>query len=178
LKNVLIPWPFLPSIIVMFLNIDFVVIPFLKNKGLNIWELFFISSFLATLELGYWYWFWGWLIKTIKTVGPIKDSIAFGKEIGRDLKRQGLLERIKEFFLKKYSWATDHNNRVLKWIRRGGHISLILAGVMPEPGTRTIGVIFCRTLKSKLGFVSLSFGNVLHIGYMVGLWEFIFRLFK
>ncbi len=171
-------WPFLAAAAVTLLNIDLVVVPLLLRGGVSGPWLFFLASILSTIELTFWYWFWGWLIRMVIRAKSIRESISFGKEIGGELKREGYIDRIKNFFVRKFYWAISRKNRIARIVRAGGALSMVLIGAFPEPGTRIIGIIFCRTARWKNGFYFLALGNILHLSYIIGGWNFIFSLFN
>ena len=178
LRHICKAWPLFAAVTVGSLNIDLVIIPLFLRRGLAGLKLFGIASILSTIELVFWYWFWGWLIKTTIGAKDVQESIKFSKQIGNELKKEGYIDRIKNFFLKKFYWAFNRRNMVIKAVKAGGVLSLILLGAWPEPTTRFIGVVFCRTVKSRKGFCFLAVGNILHLAYIVDGWSFIFSLFK
>ena len=179
MKKILYLWPLLLAPIVGFLNIDFIVIPLLKSRGLAGFHLIGSASFLATLELAFWYWFWGWIGKLLIHVKTISEDIEFSKEtIASDIKKNGSLNRLLNYFAKKYHWLTNNDHRAIRWIKRGGHVSLFAVGFFPEPASRMIGVVFCRSLHWKMGFYSLALGNIFHILYIIGGWNLVFWLFN
>jgi len=171
-------WPFLAATAVALLNIDLIVIPFLLKAGFAGLRLFAIASVLSTAELIFWYWFWGWLIKRVIRLKNIQESIEFGKEVGNELKREGYADRVKSFFVQKFHWAISRKNRIARTVRTGGILSMVLIGAFPEPGTRIVGIVFCRTAGWRTGFYFLAAGNILHLGYVIGGWSFIFSLFR
>lgn len=171
-------WPVLISLTISFFNVDFVVIPFLRAHGINGATLILIAIPLATAELSYLYWFWGWLGRLLGSLQTIREDVQFSKEaVSADLAKNGFWKKAINYFAKKYKWVMNNDHRIIKWVKRGGHFSLILVGLNPEPASRLIGVIFCRSLNWKKGFYSLAIGNVLHVLYVVGGWDLIFRLF-
>lgn len=177
-RHILGTWPFMAAIAVALLNIDFVVVPSLLRGGFSGFRLFLLAGFLSTAELVFWYWFWGWLIKKVIRAKDVRESIDFGKQIGSELKKEGYIERVKMFFVQKFYWAINRKNRIAKMVKTGGAFSMILIGAFPEPGTRIIGIVFCRTTRWKKGFYFLAIGNILHLSYIVGGWSSIFSLFQ
>ena len=171
-------WPVLCAIGVTTLNIDWVVVPALKRAGIGGFNLLGITCFLSTAELIFFYWFLGWLLETIIKTGGVQEDINFGKQIGEELKKGGYLDRIARYFVDKYNGALDKESRIIKILKAGGVFSLFLAGITPEPGSRFIGIVFCRTMHWRNGFYILALGNLLHVCYIVGGWNLLFSMFR
>lgn len=169
-------WPFLCAIGVMLLNIDWVVIPALRRAHICGLRLILVAGALSTIELIFWYWFWGRLLAAAIHAKKVQESIEFGKQIKNELVEEGYIERIKKFFINKLNGTLDNKGKVVRLIKAGGAFSMILAGISPEPGSRVIGIVFCRTTHWRRGFYYLAAGNVLHICYIVGGWNFVFNL--
>jgi hypothetical protein len=163
---------------VIFLNIDWVVIPALRKAHICGLRLFLAASVMSTAELIFWYWFWGWLLDAAIHAKKVQESIAFGKQIKNELIEEGYIERIKKFFINKLNGALESKSRIVRIIKAGGAFSMILAGITPEPGGRFIGIVFCRSAHWRRGFYFLALGNILHICYIVGGWSIIFHLFE
>lgn len=176
MKRLLGLWPVLPAIAVACLNVDLVVVPLIRRHGFSGLRLFYLVSFIGTFELVFWYWFWGWVIAIITRLKTVKDSIEFGKKTWAELQYEGYVDRVQSYFAKKLGWAINHH--LVNRIKKGGYLFLLIAGVMPEPGSRTIGVIFCRIFKWPGGFYALAVGNVIHIAYVAGAWSFLFYIFE
>lgn len=177
-------WPiFLLPVMAVPLNVDFWIIPNLRAQGVVGQKLFYIATILATVEMFYWYWFWGWVGREIANLKKIRETVEFGKEIANELKNDyyvnnKYLRRIINHVIKQYEWATDPNNWLVRLIKWGGHLSMIILGVEPVmAGGRTVGVIFCRTCSWKAGFITLSVANVGHIGIVIWGWDKFFSFF-
>ncbi|MDO8495394.1 MAG: hypothetical protein Q7S32_02605 [bacterium] len=179
-------WQYIIPIISIFANIDFVVLPLIRSLGVGGLNLFLVVLPLALIELYAWYWFWDWfrkvavpemVAKKIAQDERVQEAISLGKEIKIELKQSGRLQQIVEYFFRTFSSATDENSRLFKKIRRGGHVVMFLMGAEPWPGGRTVGVIFCGATGWKRGFYTLALGNVVHVAYVVGLWNLIFSGF-
>lgn len=170
-------WPIIPAIIVTVLNIDFIVTPFLIGLNIPIFKLLGIIYILSTIELKFWFWFWGWgwslfarvLIHTRKA----SESIAFVKELGTELKERGYIARAKDFLFKVIDGTLDEKSKIVRFIKWGGGLSLILIGASPESGSRVVGIIFCKIFRWKRGFYPLALGNLIHITYMVLGWKYL-----
>lgn len=183
-------WQYAGAIALYVLNVDWIIMPKLKFWGLSGWLLFVVTSVLAVLELYLGYLFWDWfrrvsvpeLAKHAAQSEMVQEAIEMSKEIQKELKKVGLWEKLKtriiNFLFNTYKKATDHNNRFMKWLKRGGNIGMFAFGINPEPGTRTFGAIFCGTTSWRNGLYPLALGNIFRVAYMVGLWEVIFRIFK
>lgn len=178
MKNIGKYWPAILALIVGFLNTDLVVIPFLRSMDIGTQYLSVICCPFSTAELAYWYWFWGWFGKLLISTKIVSDDIAFSKEkILADIRAGGAFNQIMHYFVEKYRWLVRDDHRVIRWIKRGGHASLFAIGFLPEPGSRMIGLILCRSLHFKKGFYSLAAGNFLHILYIIGGWNLVFSIF-
>ena len=164
--------------LVLILNIDFVVIPALTRKeGSSGFDVFALASILATFELIYWYWFWGRIGRFFVERKTIQEDLEFSKTIGRELKKQGFVDKVVNYFTLKYEKLINKKSRISKFIKGGGCTSMFLAGAWPEPGGRTLGVISCNIFKSRSGFYALAVGNIVKVAYVVWGWNFIFGLF-
>ena len=171
-------WPLFCALLIILLNVDWIIIPFLKRAGVLGMPLLLIAWIMSTIELAFWYWFCGWLLNAAIHAKKVQDSIEFGKQITEELKGEGYIDRIKNFFIDKLNGALDGKNRITKILKTGGAFSLFLVGIIPEPGSRFVGVVFCRIANSKWGFGILALGNIAHICYVVGGWSLIFSLFN
>ena len=171
-------WPIGVAVLISICNIDFLIIPWLKTINLSPLNIFVLVSLLGSIELSYWYWFWGWFIKIVEYSQLVRESIEFSKEIAVDLKKQGFIDRVINYYAKRFNGATNKTSRLMKWVHRGGYVSAFVIGLIPEPGIRIAGVIFCKSIQWRTGFVALMAGNIFHIGYIVGGWHFIFSIFK
>ncbi len=175
-------WQYLGVLVLAIFNIDLVLIPILKKLGVSGMNLFWIGSFWATIELLCRYWFWIWFRKVVipETASQkiaeseyLQEGIELGTELKSHLQQHGYLQKLENYFIKTYSKATDENNRIVKWIRRGGHTAMLLLGIDPYPGGRTIGVIFCGIFGWRKHLYALAIGNIIHIAYIVGAWNMI-----
>lgn len=183
-------WQYIVPPLLFILNVDWTLMPIIQSWGLKGWSLFIVSSILAVTELICWYRFWEWFRKVsvpefasrAKENKKVQETIALGKEIHGDLKKAGLWDKIKTkilgFCFNTYEKATDENNKLMAWIKRGGNVTMIGLGISPEPGTRTFGAVVCGVTGWKNGLYPLAIGNIMRIAYMVGLWHIIFLLFK
>lgn len=169
-------WQYTAAIILILLNVDFILVPILRKMEFSGLPLFAIASIFGTVELICWFQFWSWFRKLIIQSGQIQEGINLGKEIKKELQKSGYLDHAIDYFVKTFSWATRKENGIFKLIKAGGYLSMFVAGILPEPGSRTTAVVFCATLGWKKGLLSLILGNILHMAYIVGGWEFIFRL--
>jgi len=173
-------WPFLMFFVSAWLNIDFIVIPFLRGReiftGLN---LFIIAGILGVCEITYWYWFLKWFGKFLISNKYIHEDIKFGQEIyieiGAELKRKGYIDKITFYFVNKYNRALKRKNWIAKLLKGGGYFTIFLAGIAPWPFSRFIGIIFCRAASSRKALVALILGDVIKIGVEAGVWSLIFR---
>lgn len=176
-------WQYLIGILIFILNVDLVLVPLLKFKfGINGWSLFWIILILANMEMYGWYWFWGWwkhgvfsnfFAKRLQDK-RVQEVLELGKDIRHTLTLTGQWQKAKDFFFNVFAWATDDGNRFLKRIKRGGYPVLFFMAVEPLPGGRTVGVVFCGMINWRGGLLALMLGNAVHVGWVVGLVNWIF----
>ncbi len=179
LKTIAILWPILIEILVEILNIDLLVIPYLRSKDVLLLNIFLITATLGTIELCYRYWFIGWCANKFSQIPKIQKSLAFSKEISQELKRIGIFQRIKNFFIHTFfGGELNKNSRIYKFIEWGGDFSLLILGSIPDATLRVAGTLFCRTTKSKKGFFFLAVGNIIHIALVLCVWNYFFSFFE
>ena len=175
-------WPLIPAILVTYLNIDWVVTPYLIKRGVPLSELLPVEYILSTLELIFWFWFWSWVwnlfIKALIHTRIGQEDILLAKNFWETLKEKGVFACAKDFLFKMIDGALDEKNLIIRFIKWGGVFSLILIGASPESGSRVIGIIFCKMFRWKNGFYPLVLGNLIHITYIVLGWKYfgIFRM--
>ena len=174
-------WPILMAAVSLGVNVDWVVIPFLRIRGLSVSRILIIAIFMGMAEALYWYWFTGWLGKVIADSKPIKESINLGKQLGGDLKndtylKRKYLEKITNHFVKQYEWAINPDNWLVKMIKYGGYLAVVVLGFF-IPGGRLGGVIFCRITKWRTGFLVLMVTDLGHLFYVVLGWNWLFSFF-
>src|SRR3989344_1182984 len=121
-------WQYLLAVFLLAMNIDWLVIPFLRGNGIRGYLLFLLVWPLANLELIGWFYFWRWfgriavpefVSKKIKESEDIQEGINLGKAIKEELKNLGYLDRLKNLLLKFYFKATDSEKGFFKKIKRG-----------------------------------------------------------
>lgn len=172
-------WPLIPAAILCVLNIDWMVTPLLIRRfHLVDYYLLFVLSVLSTLELIFWYWFYGWVARMIIKINSIKKSIEFGIKIETELKEEGYITRIKNFFVEAFDGTRDEESLIFKTAKWGGGILMVAIGASPESGSRAIAMIFCRMVHWKRGFYLIAAGNLIHIYCIVKAWQYfgIFRM--
>lgn len=183
-------WQYLIPPLLTILNVDWILMPIIQGRGVTGWLLFAIVSALAVAELFCWlHWaIWFRSVALVEfaqkaaRVAEVQEAIALGKEIRYDLKETGMWEKNKEkvidYCFATFKKATNENNRFIRWVKRGGGLGLLILGIFPEPGTRTLGAICCGVMGWKKGIYPLAIGNIMRVGYMVGLWHLVFKLFS
>ena len=113
----------------------------------------------------------------------IRESVKLGREIAAELKndyyiKNRYLNRIIDHVIWQYEWANDPKNRLIHFIKWGGHGAMLVLGVEPVvAGGRTVGTIFCRIVSWRTGFVTLTIANIGHIAIVVWGWDKIFSFF-
>lgn len=173
-------WPFLMFFVSAWLNIDFVVIPFLRSREIFTgFNLFILVGALGIGEIMYWYWFLKWFGRFLINQKYIQEDVKFGQkiclEIGRDLKQKGYIDQITYYFVNKYNHALRKKNWITKILKGGGYFAVFSAGIAPWPFSRFLGVMFCRTVNSKRALFILILGDIVKIGIEVGIWGLVFE---
>lgn len=172
---------FLMLPIVIILDVDLII--FLTKSYLDQSDWRFLSSvsILATLELLYLFYFIRELIKSVIRTKQIQEDISFGKEVGEELKRSGLLNRLKWHFVNKYQWVLNHNGRFMRWARRGSYAAIFLLSASPELGGRLTAVTICSIANSKKMLAVAMIGNIVHIlslTWVIGLiWNLVRKIY-
>jgi hypothetical protein len=169
-------WQYAGAFLLFLLNVDLVLVPLFRKAGIQGLLLFALASFLGTVGLICWFLFWSWFGKLVIQSRQVQEGINLGREIEKELRKSGLRDRIMDFLFRTFAWATKKDNKIFKLLKAGGYFLMFAAGTIPEPGTRTASVIFCATSNSKRGLFFLALGDILHMAYIVGGWEFIFQL--
>lgn len=167
--------------IVILLDIDLIIFLTKSYLDQSDWRFLFSISILATLELLYLFYFIRELIKSVIHTKHIQEDINFGKEVGEELKRSGMLNRLKWHFVNKYHWVINHNGRFIKWAKRGSYAAIFLLSASPELGGRLTAVTICSVANSKKMLVVAMIGNIVHIlslTWVIGLiWNLVQRIY-
>lgn len=196
-------WPLLLIAIETILNTDWVITPILMKRGLFFdipfipisWDLtwlipelgnfkvFLIICMISVPTTLAWYWLWGWMarviLETAKEKESVKEALSLVMSMIEALKRGGLIELVKDWFISTFNWATDNDNRWLKYLRRGGYTALFVVSALPVSGARLVATIFCRSVNSRKGMVILIAGESVKNALIVyGFWNLIFWLFS
>lgn len=164
-------WQFRVVAIVSILNTDLITFFLIAFGNFSIPLVISITLPLATTELLIQYWFWGWFRKEI-VPGFVTEKLAqdknlrevveLGKEVKNELEESGHWDLL-QIVLKKFSEATNECNRLVKGIKRFGHLLIFLLGSEPLPFGRSVCFIFCGATRWKSGLVVLMLGNVIHV---------------
>jgi membrane protein implicated in regulation of membrane protease activity len=174
-------WPFAGALFLLTAgNGDWVVIPLVMFLVQSFWHQFFILSVLLNIEILIWYKFWRWFFITfLPERKKIRESIDFTKEIAKELKRKGILQRIVEHFENTFEWAVHPDRWLFRTIKAGGHAGMFFLGFEPfVMGGRMAGVILCVTTNWKNGLYSLMIGNCVHVLIAMGSWNLLFHLWR
>lgn len=149
--------------VVIMLDVDLII--FLTKSYLDQgdWRFLLSISILATLELIYLFYLIKELLTSLIHTRQIQEDMEFGKEVGEELKRSGLLNKLNWHFVNKYHWVINHNGRFMKWARRGSYAAIFLLSASPELGGRLTAVIICSVANSKKMLVVAMIGNIVHI---------------
>lgn len=81
-------------------------------------------------------------------------------------------------FASKFLPKANGSNRIERWSKRWGKMTVFILGAMPEPSMRAAGLVMCRSLEVSRGLLLLAIGNVIHIFAVVGLWKLFFSIFS
>ncbi len=166
-------WPVGGAILVAVCSVDLIIIPTIRYLDLGIFKTFLLSSLFATCELFYWYFFWGWFGGGIESVRNDWDSFRFPRCLNW-LKR--FIGWMIKSFIKIHHKALDPANRTIRFIKWGGLPAVVGLGLEPVPmGTRVLATAFCRNINWRLGFIVLAITNLVHVAYVVGGMELLFR---
>lgn len=102
-------WPSVMAIFLFFLNVDYVIMPFLTGIGISGWSLFWAAAWCATGEVVYWNWYSKWLVRNAKTTERYR-------RVAREFSRQGLhsqftvaLESSREFLADAWEWFVQRS---------------------------------------------------------------------
>lgn len=157
-----------------------VVVPFLINvvelKGLI---LFLAVCFCTAAEVSYWYWFAGWLYLWLReTSETLQGAIQFGKEEVIPKAEQASIPAtihlwVKHHIIDRFNPDTHRKKRIFKALKGLGYISgcAALFGIGIAPGFWITGLILCRSIRWKVGFIFLIMGNIVKnygLGSLIG----------
>ena len=179
MKKEVSKWPFVWAVLLYSANVDYLIIPFvLEPLKLSFWAMFFVAAALANLEIVGGFYFWRWFAWTwLPSTEPVKDTVAFTKSVIGELRKQGLLETIKNRALRTFRWATDPDSQFIRFIKRWEHIGMFCLGAESLiSGGRLVGTVICASTKWKNGLYSLIIGNTIHVAISVGTWKLFFYL--
>lgn len=196
-------WPVLIIAIEIILNTDWVVTPILIKRGvffnfpifpiswdlsqlipeLSNFQVFVLISFVSIATSLGWYWLWGWLariiIETAKEKESVQEAMTLWNKVVLVLKRGGLIELVKKWFISTFNWATNNDNWWLKYLKRGGFMALVVVSAIPVSGGRLVATIFCRSINSKKGLWFMILGETIKNAFIVyGFWNLVFWIFS
>lgn len=191
-------WPFVVAGLTSIVHTDGVVIPTLHTRYLSvlgirffdlgsfipeltIYEIYFIAAATSALENLYSYWFWGWLARSVIDFAAkqkqVKEGIKLGKEIEHVLERKGYIDKIRDYAIRTFRWATDEKNKVMRRLKRGGYVSLFFLSATPEPVVKVVAIIFARSLSTTKALLLLLLGDLVRTAIMVfGFWDLVMKI--
>ncbi len=164
------------TLIVFIMNAD-VLMTILKYHGFSPVLIFSVVMTVSTLELFYWYKFIGEAIQAFLKTQPVQHQIDFGKKVAWELSRAGILEFVKQHFIRLYYKANDENSRVVRLIKTYGHFAIWAIAASPFPTERFLCLIFCRIFNWRRGFYSLLIANTLHFLVVYGLLDLASKMY-
>lgn len=177
-------WQYLVALVLIVMNVDWIVTPFLRNRGIAGWGLYWLVSLSGNLEIAIWFWWWLWfsgkalpviVARKIERDKYLQKAVERGKEISQELKHDGYLEIFLNYLQELFRWATTNN--IFKKIKVGSYLLIFLLGVEPWPGGRTVGIIFCALARWYRGTAVLILGNFFHAAYIVLGWDYGWAIF-
>ncbi len=96
-------WQSLLAILLFFLNVDFVLMPWAIAMGMPPgWPLFLLASWFAIGEPSYWNWYAKWLVRNAKRSER-------GRRVVRTFAEHGILSRAGEFGEDAWGWFVEHS---------------------------------------------------------------------
>jgi hypothetical protein len=140
-----LPW-FYPPLLIIF-HVDIFIIGLTALKIFPLGVIVVIAAAMATISTIMWYVFWGSVRKFTRNPEDEESGNGFKRGLGRYLSRY-------EEFLKSDSLRA-------RLIKGGGNSVLFFIGLIPEPGSRVLGFMYCGMIQSKTGLFWLGLGNVL-----------------
>ncbi|MBI2670318.1 MAG: hypothetical protein HYX20_04205 [Candidatus Yanofskybacteria bacterium] len=174
--------PFLGIPIIRIVEVDTIVIPTLLHY-FSFWTTVTLASVVATLELIYIYFIVGRVEQLTQDMAKkvarkvaegnpefAKDIIRDSNDVFSELKR--LAAKLYYFTLDKYgSLVALAKTTIFPLLQRGGYLAIFLIGLIPEPGFRVGGAIFCQIVNSRKALIALLIGNICKTAGMVKFWE-------
>ncbi|MBI2063221.1 MAG: hypothetical protein HYT61_03230 [Candidatus Yanofskybacteria bacterium] len=176
--------PFLGIPIVRIIEVDMVVIPALRHY-FSFWTTVALASTVATLELIYIYFIVGrFEVLAQEAAKKIarkvnKDDPEFAHQVITDSKSllskaKCLAEKLYDYTINKYGRLVElAKNTIFPLLKRGGYIAIFFIGIIPEPGFRVGGAIFCQIINSRKSLIALLMGNIVKTIGMVKFWELL-----
>lgn len=176
--------PFLGIPIIRIIEVDTIVIPTLLHY-FSFWTTVVLASAVATLELIYIYFIVGKVEQLTQEVAKkvarkvAEDNPEFAKDIVNESK--DIFSKLKRLAIKLYYFALDKYSHLIALakttifplLQRGGYLAIFLIGLVPEPGFRVGGAIFCQIINSRRALVALLIGNICKTVGMVKFWAIL-----
>ena len=156
---------------------DWFIIPLILGPlKLSLRATFWITTFLANLEIVGWFYFWKWFTWVwLPKREKIEEAVEFVKGVIELLREHGLLKTITIKALWTFRWATNPDR--VRSLKKWGHFWMLFLGVEPFfAGGRILGVIACSATRWKAGLISLCIGNVVHVYISIKTWKLTFYL--
>ena len=148
---------------------------------LSLWQIFWIASILSATISTYFYWFLGWLFRQSKNrakkLAETEPLIEEGVELGKEIKKN-YGAKLCDYYEKIVEWARSEDNKIVKRIKKGGLISILILSAIPEPGTRTVATVCARSWNSRTALALVIVGETFKNIYVLGLWSLVFWLFS
>src|SRR4030042_1543665 len=166
LMKILRFWPFLLSTIIICLNKEIIVMPFLNALNFPTLSIFLIYGFWGTMDLFWWFWFKNWIYRLIIGNKIIMDFI---NNVNKDSIKEpakDTLRAIINFFIERVK--KENYDKKFKFFKKfGRNTAIFLTGIIP--GGIEVGILICRSGKwnDKIIFIT---ANLIKIASFTGLW--------
>jgi hypothetical protein len=96
-------WQSVVAVLLFFLNVDFVLMPWATAWGMSAgWPLFWMATLFATGEPCYWNWYAKWLVRNVRRSARLCRAAGTFRD-------QGVLVQLKDFGQGAWDWFVEHS---------------------------------------------------------------------
>ena len=188
-------WPFFVAMVLYFLGIETIVIPFILKGGMGFsgLTLYFAAMTWATGEFCYWIWFSKWVSPRIRKLSLFQEIIDYIKKIMPKIIEAELieitLEWLRRTFIKRFDPPTYESDKTLSGkayfiltylLKSKGYLLgyLFIFGIAIIPVIWIGGVVFCRKRGWNKGFFTMWLGVLIKTTVVVYSWDYIWSFFS